>query len=109
MTTQVQTVFLYGPKGGRKFSKTQTDTTAAEITSTTGTLSLYKLMKGQTLTHYMAEFAAGIGVAWIRNTYTDVIKAVLVNEVIGEMRYRRIRRPFVVQDGDILEGYVDVA
>ena len=109
MTTQIQTVFLYGPRGGRKFSKTQTDTTAAEITSTTGSLSLQDCMKGQIVTHYMAEFAAGIGIAWIRNTYTNQIKAVMCNDLIGEMRYRPLRVPIKVVDGDILEGYVDVA
>jgi hypothetical protein len=108
LTTQVQTVFLYGPNGGRKFSKTQTDTTAAEITSTTGTLSLSDAMPGQEITHYMAEFAAGIGIAYITDK-DDHIKATLINDVIGEMRYRKLREPVIVEDGDKLQGYVDVA
>jgi len=109
MTTQVQTVFLYGPNGGRKFSKTQTDTTAAEITTTTGTYSLGDIMRGQQITHYMAEFAAGIGAAWIRNKASGENKAVLANDVIGEMRYRKLDKPVTIQEGDVLEGYVDVA
>ena len=108
MTTQVQTIFVAGPRGGRKFSKTQTDTTAASIQSTTGSLEIGECMAGQQITHYMGEFAAGIGAAWIRPR-TGAIKAVLLNNVIGEMRLIKLDRPITIQPDDILEGYVDVA
>lgn len=109
MTTQVQTVYLNGGDIGRKFSKTQTDTVAGEIKSTTGDLSLYECMLGANIERYMAEFAAGIGICWIRNTVSNEIKAVMINDIIGEMRYRDFKDDFTVEENDILEGYVDVA
>jgi len=109
MTTQTMTAFLYGPNGGRKFSATCTDTALTEITSTTGTLSLYKVLLGKQITHYMSEFAAGIGRIQVRNTDTNEIKAIGISDVIGEMIYRKFDRPFTVERNDILEGYCDVA
>jgi hypothetical protein len=72
-------------------------------------MSLGDIMEGQQITHYMCEFAAGIGVAWIRGKDSGENKAVLVNDVIGEMTYRKLPNPVTVEEGDILEGYVDVA
>jgi len=90
-------------------SATATDNTLTEITSSTGTLSLYKVLKGVTLTHYMAEFAAGIGRFQIRNTQTNKIKAIGIMDVIGEMTYRKFDRPVTVEQNDIIEAYTDVA
>jgi hypothetical protein len=94
---------------GRKMSATATDATYTEITSATGTLSLYKVAPRQVLTHYMAEYAAGLGIFRIRNTASNKVKGYGVMDVLGEMRYRRFRKPITVEQNDIVEAYVDVA
>jgi len=109
MTDQTATVFVYGPTGGRKFSATATDATYTEITTATGTHSAYKVMAGQTITHYQAEFAAGLGIFRVRNIKSNVVKGYGVMDVIGEMRYRRFNKPIRLEQNDIIEAYVDVA
>lgn len=109
MTTQTALFNLNGPTKGRKFSATATDATFTEITSTTGTLSLGDVLRGVRITHYVGQFAAGIGIGRIRNTATNKVKAILVADVIGEEIVRKVRIPFTVEEGDVIEAYVDVA
>ena len=109
MTTQTVMACLYGPQSGRRFSVTATDAVMNEITSETGTLSLYKVLRGKTITHVSGQYAAGIAIGQIRNTQTNQIKAIFPLDIIGEERYRRLDAPVTIQENDILETYVDVA
>ena len=106
---QTVIVGLSGPQGGRRFSLNATDAAMNEITSETGTLSLYKVLRGKVITHVCGQFAAGICVAQIRNTQTDQIKAMIICDVIGEEVYRKLDTPVTIQDNDVVEAYVDVA
>lgn len=110
MTTQTATVGLLSEKGGsRLFEATATDATFTELTSKTGTLSAYDVVKGKTFTHAMGEFAAGLGLARVRNTITNKVKGYIILDVIGEGIYRKLKRPITIGDNDIVEAYVDVA
>jgi hypothetical protein len=109
MTDQTVTIGLYGPTGGRIYEAAATYAEVTEITSKTGTLSLYKLQEGQVITHGGGEYATGIGYGIIRNTITNKIKARIYLDVIGEMRYRELRQPVTIEKNDILEAYCDEA
>lgn len=108
MTTQTVQVYLSGPSGGRRFSVTATDGQFNEVTSETGTLSLYKVLKGKRIEYAGGQFAAGLAAAQVRNTQTNKVKAVILCDVIGEEIYRKID-PFTVEENDVLEVYCDVA
>ena len=116
MTTQTTIIALQGPGGGvpgtssaRRFTATSTDAAVNEQLSSVGTLSLYKVMKGATITHAAGQFAAGIGIGRIRNTVTNKVKCHIIMDVIGEEIYRPLDKPVVVEDNDIVEVYCDVA
>jgi len=109
MTTQTALFCLHGPDGGRHFSATATDAAITEITTTTGTNSLYDVLKGKSITHAAGQYAAGIGIGRIRNTQTNEVKAYIPCDVIGEEIYRPLKQPVMVEENDILEAYVDVA
>jgi len=115
MTTQTTIVALMGrggPQGAsiaRRFTATSTDGTVTEQTSTVGSLSLYKVMKGVTITHVAGQIAAGIGLARIRNTTTNKVKAYLIMDVVGEEIYRPLDQPVTIEDNDVVEVYCDVA
>lgn len=106
---QTVTITLMGPSGARIFEVSATDNAYTEVTSKTGTNSLHDVMKGQFVKFYRGEFAAAEGYWRVRNTASKTIKAIQLLDQLGETRTREIQKPFVVEDNDILECYVNTA
>ena len=72
-------------------------------------LSLYKKMKGKTISHYMGYYTAGAGIFRIRNTDSNVVKAQENLAMIKGQRLRKLKRPVTIVDNDILEVFTTVA
>ncbi len=106
---QTVLITLSGPVRGRRFTVSATDAAFTEVPSETGTLSLHDALPiGTRIVQVASNYTAGIGAIRIRNTRKNIIKACQVMDVIGEDWVRPLK-PFTVEDGDIVECYVDTA
>ncbi len=110
MTTQLMTVVLQGSEKSRIFEATLTDAANfAELVAKTGGLSLDDVMRDQTVSKALGEYAAGLGFARIRNTDTEIVKGYIFCDPIGEGIPRVLHKNITIEENDIIEGYSDVA
>jgi len=109
MTTQTVYCQLHGPSGGLDFTATCTDDTWTELKdgSTGSSLSLYEVLKGYTINQILGSYAAGGGFVRVRNTQNNQVKVLEPLPVVTEERTVYLDRPFVVQEYDILEAFVE--
>jgi len=109
VTTQVARFGINGPGWGRIMQVTATDDIFNAVPSLVGTLSLDDVGLGMTITHASGQFAAGQGIGRVRNSVTNEIKGYMLMDVIGEERYRPLRKPIKIAENDVLEAYTQVA
>jgi hypothetical protein len=76
MSTQAVTVVASGPTIGRRFSGTATDGSYTSINTTTGSAEFGFALNGHVITRIDGNYAAGSGVAVIRNRVTNTIDRV---------------------------------
>ena len=76
MSTQAVTVAVSGPGIGRRFNGTATDGAYTQIKTTTGSAEFGFALKGKTVTRITGNYAAGSGVAVVRNRVTNTIDRV---------------------------------
>ena len=103
MTTSYCT--LTGPAGGTAFDVTDVGDAFTEMVDEVSNLSLYDIMKGQTVTGFIGNHAAGMSQVRVRNTQTNVVKMLECLDVHDEQKWRPLEQPFTVQEDDILECF----
>jgi len=109
MTTNACLGSLIGPEGGMGFTTTATDDTITEAVDNVSSLSLYKVLLGKLITHFMFSYTAGSGTFFIYNTVSRQIKALECGTMPKGLNVQPLEQPFTVEQGDILYLYTTAA
>jgi len=108
LTTQAVTCTLINKSGSLalEFNATATDDQWNELTDSVNSLSLYKVMKGETITRLYGKYADGCGCVRIRNTSSNKVK-MIENIPMAKGQYVfPCYFPVKVEDQDVIEAFV---
>ena len=107
MTTQSTMVSLITQSGDMAidFNATSTDDAWNEQTDRVNSLSLYKVMPGSVIDRYMGSYALGCGCFRIRNTATNVVKAIELLSKAGDELVYKLAKPVKVVENDVVEVF----
>ena len=106
MASQVY-VSLNGPQGGASFGLSTTEGTWGELVDLISGLSLGEIMAGKSI-NQLGSYATGNGVFRVRNTQTNVIKAMGALPPVTEEQTEYLDSPFTVDEYDVVEGMTQV-
>jgi hypothetical protein len=113
MTTQTcRTTLVGADNGGTKalnFTATCTDDQWNTLKDSVYTLDLFEVLKGQTIYGMRGSYTAGAGIIRVRNTISNKVKVLECLPMLKGEHYQPFRKPFVVEDQDVIECFSTVA